>query len=327
MRRWIVFLCVLITIGVVVSQWKPVRSITIIVPWAAGGATDQVTRMTASLMEPDLGKKFIIVNTPGGAGSIGTLNAWQAPHDGYTWTANSVMSIASYPVLGYLKVTHRDWKYLLPVYNPNVVVVNPNTPYKSVQDLVEALRKNPDIPLSSAGTGSGGHIALEHFASYFGVKYKHVPYAGGAPATTAVVAGEVVGNMQFSNEVADMIRAGKLRALCTLGAEPLELDGYGTIPSIRQWYPDFPECATYFGIMIPADVPTEVLEAVYKIFEKAAKSEEFNRWAIKQGLVPVCIYGDEADRVVEKVVVRDLWLLYDRGIATISPLEFGIQRP
>lgn len=237
------------------------------------------------------------------------------------------MSIASYPALGYMKVTHRDWKYLLPVYNPNVVVVNPATPYKTIQDLINAMRENPEIPMSSAGTGSGGHIALEHFANFFGVKYKHVPYAGGAPATTAVVAGEVVGNMQFSNEVADMIRAGKLRPLCTLSAKPLELLDYGTIPSIREWYPDFPDCGAYFGLMIPADVPAAVLEAVYKIFEKAALSETMKEWAMKQGLVPVCIYGPEADKIVDEVTRRDLWLLYDRGIATVSPAEFGIPRP
>lgn len=179
--------------------------------------------------------------------------------------------------------------------------------------------------------GYAGDHGSGHHRSFVGVLFRcelnDIEWDGAFLGALNDQEGPYEGNMQFSNEVADMIRAGKLRALCTLEAEPLELDGYGTIPSIRQWYPDFPECATYFGIMIPADVPTEVLEAVYKIFEKAAKSEEFKRWAIKQGLVPVCIYGDEADRVVEKVVVRDLWLLYDRGIATISPLEFGIQRP
>lgn len=322
----LVFLLILVTVATF-AKWKPTKPITVIVPWAAGGSTDQVTRMITSQMEPLLGVKFIIVNTPGGAGSIGTLNAWQAPHDGYTWTANAVLDLAKYAVLGYMDVTHRDWKYFLPIYAPNVVVVNPNTPYKHINDLIKAMKENPEIPMGSAGTGSGGHVALEIFAEYFKVKYKHVPYAGGAPATTAVVAGEVVGNMQFSMEVADMLRAGKLRALCTLSAKPLTISGYGTIPSIREWYPDFPDVGAYFGLAIPKDVPSEVLETVAEVFEKAANSPAMKEWADKQGLVSVCIYGEEADKIVEEVAKRVTWLLYDRGIATISPEKFGIPRP
>lgn len=309
-----------------IAEWKPTKSITVIVPWAAGGSTDQVTRMITSQMEPLLGRKFIIVNTTGGAGSIGTLNAWQAPHDGYTWTANATLDLTKYAVLGYMNVTHRDWTYFLCAEAPNVVVVNPNTPYKTIEELVKAMKENPEIPMSSAGTGSGGHVALEIFAEYFNVKYKHVPYAGGAPATTAVVSGEVVGNMQFVHEVADMVRAGKLRVLCTLAAEPINLQGYGEIPSIRQWYPDFPDVRFHFGLIIPKDVPTEVLQTVGEVFEKAANTDTFKEWAIKQGLKPVCYYGKEAEDIVEQVARRVTWLLYDRGIATISPEQFGIPR-
>jgi tripartite-type tricarboxylate transporter receptor subunit TctC len=325
MRKFLVFL---IAVLVVVSfaQWKPAKSITVIVPWAAGGSTDQVTRMITSQMEPLLGRKFIIVNTPGGAGSIGTLNAWQAPHDGYTWTANATLDLTKYAVLGYMNVTHRDWTYFLCAEAPNVVVVNPNTPYKTIEDLVKAMRENPEIPLSSAGTGSGGHVALEIFAEHLKLKYKHVPYAGGAPATTAVVSGEVVGNMQFIHEVADMARAGKLRILCTLASEPINLQGYGEIPSIRQWYPDFPDVRFHFGLIIPKDVPEEVLKTVGEVFEKAANSDVFKEWALKQGLRPVCYYGKEAEDIVEQVARRVTWLLYDRGIATVSPEQFGIPR-
>ncbi len=326
MKRLLGVVLILVLCFSAFAQWKPVKSITVIVPWAAGGSTDQVTRMITAQMEPLLGRKFIIVNTPGGAGSIGTLNAWQSPHDGYTWTANAMLDIIKYPLLGYMDVTHRQWKYFIPIYAPNVVVVNPNTPYKTVTEVIEAMKQNPELPWGSAGVGSGGHVALEIFAEYFGVRYKHVPYAGGAPATTAVVSGEVVGNMQFSMEVADMVRAGKLRAICTLASKDLELQGYGTIPSIRKWYPDFPDVGAYFGLIIPADIPSEILKSVAEVFDKAADTQEFKDWAIKQGLVPVKIYGEEADKIVEGIASRVGWLLFDRGIATISPEKYNIPR-
>ncbi len=326
MRRLLGVILILVFSVVLFGQWKPTKSITVIVPWAAGGSTDQVTRMITAQMEPLLGRKFVIVNTPGGAGSIGTVNTWQAPHDGYTWTANAMLDIVKYPLLGYMDVTHRQWEYFIPILAPNVVVVNPNTPYKTVDEIVQTMKENPEMPWGSAGVGSGGHVALEIFAEYFNLKYKHVPYAGGAPATTAVVSGEVVGNMQFSMEVADMVRAGKLRPICTLAANDLELQGYGTIPSIRKWYPDFPDVAAYFGLIIPADVPQEVLKTVAEVFDKAADTQEFKEWAIRQGLVPVKIYGEAADKLLEEIASRIGWLLYDRGIATVSPEKFDIPR-
>jgi tripartite-type tricarboxylate transporter receptor subunit TctC len=321
-----VFLSVIL-LTVIFAEWKPAKSITVIVPWSAGGSTDQVTRMITSQMEPYLGRKFIIVNTPGGAGSIGTVNTWNASHDGYTWTANAVLDLTKYALLEEsITFTHRDWKYFLPIYAPNVVVVNPSSPYQTINDLIEAMKNNPEIPIASAGTGSGGHVAAEIFAEYFNVKYRHVPYAGGNPATVAVVSGEVVGNMQFSMEVADMLRAKRLRALCTLSAEPLTISGYGTIPSIREWYPDFPDVGAYFGLIIPKDVPMEILETVGQIFEKAANSKAMKDWADKQGLVSVCVYGEKADQIVEETARRVTWLLYDRGVLKISPEKYNIPR-
>ena len=84
------------------AQWKPTKPITIIVPWAAGGATDQVTRLAAAELEPALGQKIVVVNQPGGAGSIGTKSAMDAPKDGYTWTAGAAKQLGTYPLLGML---------------------------------------------------------------------------------------------------------------------------------------------------------------------------------------------------------------------------------
>ena len=84
------------------AQWAPTKPITIIVPWAAGGATDQVTRLAAAELEPALGQKVVVVNQPGGAGSIGTKNAMEAPKDGYTWTAGAAKQLGTYPLLGML---------------------------------------------------------------------------------------------------------------------------------------------------------------------------------------------------------------------------------
>ena len=95
------------------QQWKPTKPINLIVPWAAGGSTDQITRVTAAELEKVLGQKIIVVNQPGASGSIGTKNAWEAPKDGYTWTAGAAQDLGTYQALGMLDVPAKDWHLFL----------------------------------------------------------------------------------------------------------------------------------------------------------------------------------------------------------------------
>src|SRR5688572_5888375 len=110
------------------ATWKPSRPITIIVPWAAGGSTDQVTRITAAELEKALNQKVVIVNQPGASGSIGSKNALEAPKDGYTWTAGAARDLGTYKVLGMLDTTIQDWHLFLNVANTSVVGVNAGAP-------------------------------------------------------------------------------------------------------------------------------------------------------------------------------------------------------
>ena len=106
--------------------WQPDKPVTIIVPWAAGGSTDQVTRVVAGELEEALGQSFVIVNQPGASGSVGTKNAWEAEHDGYTWAAGAASDLGTYPVLGMLDITLDQWALYLDVANVSVVGVNPD---------------------------------------------------------------------------------------------------------------------------------------------------------------------------------------------------------
>src|SRR6266496_4516855 len=122
------------------ATWKPTKPITIIVPWAAGGSTDQVTRVTAAEIEKALGQKVIVVNQPGASGSIGTKNALDASKDGYTWTAGAAQDLGTYAVLGMLDTKIQDWVLFLNVANVSTLSVNPATPYKSATDVIDAMR-------------------------------------------------------------------------------------------------------------------------------------------------------------------------------------------
>ena len=138
--------------------WKPEKPITIIVPWAAGGSTDQVTRVAAAEIEKALGQKIVVVNQAGASGSIGTRNAMQAPADGYTWTAGAAKDLGTYVVSGLLDTKIADWRLYLNVANVSVLGVNPNTPYKTAQDVVDAMKAKPgQVSVATAGVNSSGH--------------------------------------------------------------------------------------------------------------------------------------------------------------------------
>ncbi len=319
---------ILAGIGPAAAAWKPVRPVTVIVPWPAGGSTDMTARILASQMERFLGQRIVIVNTPGGGGSIGMKEAWDRPRDGYTWAANSSTAVISYAVLGQLDVTHRDWLYFYVLYAPNVIAVPSNSPYRTVMDLAEAMRARPGaVRVSSAGAGSSGHLGAETFRVAAGATYRHVAYAGGAPAVIAAVQGEVEAVMQLSMEVAEMLRAGRLRALAVMSSTPLTIEGYGVIPAITQAFPNFPETGSYFGLMIPKDTPGEIVSAIEAAFRPAAEAPAVRLFARQNGVVAVSLTGRRALEVTEQKARRVAWLLFDAGLARRSPAELGIPRP
>jgi tripartite-type tricarboxylate transporter receptor subunit TctC len=311
------------------QQWKPSRPINLIVPWAAGGSTDQVTRIAASEMEKALGQTIVIVNQPGASGSIGTKSAWDAPRDGYTWTAGAAQDLGVYETLGSLKTRITDWHLFLNVANVQVMSVNPKTPYNSAKDVLDAMKAKPgQVSVATAGVTSAGHNAMELIAKDTGVKYKHVTYDGGNPAVVATVAGEADVTTQLAVEQADMIRGKRLRPLASVSDKPLELEGYGTIPPLSQTLPGFTAPINYFGIFIPKGVPDEVVKTVERIWaENIAKSEALKKYAVSRGALFAPQYGEAAQKAVFPAVQANAWLLYDGGKAKVSPDTVGIAKP
>src|SRR5215207_4915506 len=244
--------------GSAAAQWKPTRPINLIVPWAAGGSTDQVTRVTAAELEKALGQTIVIVNQPGASGSIGTKNAWEAAKDGYTWTAGAAQDLGTYQTLGMLDVPAKDWHMFLTVANIAVVGVGAQTPYQNIQQLLDGMKAKPgEIKVATAGVTSGGHNAMEAISRATGVKYRHVTYDGGNPAVVATVSGETDLTTQLAVEQAEMIRGKRIRPLATVSDRPLEIEGFGTIEPISKTIPGFKAPANYFGIFIPKGVPAE----------------------------------------------------------------------
>jgi tripartite-type tricarboxylate transporter receptor subunit TctC len=311
------------------QQWKPTRPINLIVPWAAGGSTDQVTRIAAAELEKALGQTIVIVNQPGASGAIGTKSALDAPKDGYTWTAGAAQDLGAYQTLGSLNSNIKDWHLFLSVANIQVIGVNPSRPWKNAKELIDDMKARPgQISVATAGVTSAGHNAMDFIVKATGVKYKEVSYDGGAPAVVATVSGEADLTTQLAVEQADMIKGKRLRPLATVSDRPIELEGYGTIPPLSQTIAGFTAPANYFGIFIPNGVPDEVIKTVERIWtQNITKSDALKKYAVARGALFNPLSGDAAQKAVFPAVQANVWNLYAAGKTKVSPDTVGIPKP
>ncbi|MFZ2738173.1 MAG: tripartite tricarboxylate transporter substrate binding protein [Burkholderiaceae bacterium] len=310
------------------ATWKPNKPINLIVPWAAGGSTDQVSRIAAAELEKVLGQKIVVINQPGAAGSIGTKNAWEAPRDGYTWAAGAAQDLGAYQSLGMLNVSIKDWHLFLHVANIPVISVNPGTPYQNARQLLDAMKTKPDLKVATAGVTSGGHNAMEAISQATGVKYRHVTYDGGNPAVVATVSGETDITTQLAVEQAEMIRGKRLRPLATVSDKALEIEGFGTIEPIAKTLPGFKSAANYFGIFIPKGVPAEVVATMEKIWaDHMTPNDAIKKYAMNRGAFFGPSMGEAAQTNAFPAVQANVWLLHNGGKTKVSPDTVGIPKP
>jgi tripartite-type tricarboxylate transporter receptor subunit TctC len=308
--------------------WKPERPITIIVPWAAGGSTDQMARIVASELESELGQKFVVVNQPGASGSIGTKNATEAPKDGYTWAAGAATDVGTYRVLGLLDSGLKDWHMFFAVANLTAIAAHPNAPFKDFGQLLDALKKNgSNVPVATAGLSSAGHNFMESLKAAGKVDYKHVTYDGGNPAVLSTVAGETQAVSQLLVEMSEFIKGKRLVPLAVLSEKPVLLEGYGEIPPTTKWLPSMPAPMNYFGIWAAKGTPDNVLQTMAAVWDKKIKnSEPLKKYAAARSALFTPIHGEEAERESFKMVRYSAWLYFDGGKAKVSPDTLGIPR-
>ncbi|MGF1624415.1 MAG: Bug family tripartite tricarboxylate transporter substrate binding protein [Alphaproteobacteria bacterium] len=308
------------------AQWQPDRPIQIIVPWAAGGSTDQVTRVVAPIIEEALGQSVVVVNQPGASGGIGTQAVLDAPRDGYTWTANAIANNATYAVVGLVENTGiDDYRLYLHVANVPVVSVNVDSPYQDFGQLLEAMQAGEDVTVATAGVNSSGGMALAAINEQVPINARMISYDGGNPAVIATASGEAVATTQLAVEQSEMIRGGRLRPLAALSAQPLEIEGIDPIPSVTDWLPDMPLAPDYFGILIPVGAPQEVYDTMDAVWaEHVMTSEALETYSVERGAFFDPSYGEEARARAMPVAISEACARVDRNEAVLDPSEIGI---
>jgi tripartite-type tricarboxylate transporter receptor subunit TctC len=237
----------------------PSRAIHLVVPFPPGGGPDLVGRILAPKLSEALGQPVVVENRVGSNGNIAGELVAKAPADGYTLLVGNDSLFVINPHL-YKQVPFDPLKDLAPVTslvsNGFFLAVNPSVPARTLPEFVEYARKaNPPIQYASGGNGSQHHLTMERLKARAGFKAVHVPYKGGAPATTATVAGEVQAMMSGTSTAAQ-IKAGRLRALAFTG--PQRSRALPDVPTVAEFYPDF-VMVQWYGLFAPAGTPEPVL--------------------------------------------------------------------
>lgn len=240
----------------------PENTITLVVPFAAGGSTDVVARVIAERMSADLGQQVIIQNVAGAGGSLGAANVARAEPDGYTILMGTVATHALNPLMLKAKPydAEKDFAPIsLLVVVPNVLVVNPELPAKNVKELLALLKAEPDkYSYASSGNGTPLHLSGELFNSMAGVKMQHVPYKGSGPALNDVIGNQVP--IMFDNlpSSSGHIKAGTLRALAVTTAE--RAPSFPDVPTMAEAGIPGYETYTWNALFAPAGTPKPVID-------------------------------------------------------------------
>jgi len=238
---------------------KPVR---LIVPAAAGGATDIVGRLVAHQASLAWPQPMVVENVAGGGGVIGTQVVARAGGDGHTLLMGAINHTINASLVGKLPYDSvKDFTFIAHLVSiPNVLVVHPSLPVKTLAEFIQYARSNDTLVFASSGNGTSQHLSAEMFRMETGVKYQHVPYKGAAPATNDLLGGHV--HLMFDNlpAAAPNIRAGKLRALAVTSAK--RNPAFPDLPAISETVPGF-DVRSWFGLMGPAGLPRPVVDKLH----------------------------------------------------------------
>ncbi len=287
-RAAIFFAALLATAPSAQAQKYPERPIRMVVPFAPGGGTDIIGRIVGQGLSEALGQPVVIDNRGGAGSTLGTEIAAKSPADGYTLLFGNI-SLAFNATL-YTRLRYDTLRDLAPVtlaaVQPNILVINPAIPARSLKEFIDLARTNPGkYNYASAGTGSGTHLAAELLKLLTKIDIVHVPYKGTGPALTDLLGGQV--NMMVSTFASALphVKSGRMRALAVTTAKrsPATPD----VPTlIEGGVPGF-DYSTWYGLLAPAGTPRAVIDTLNATTHKVLRRDDIRQRLEQQGVDPI----------------------------------------
>ncbi len=271
------------------AQWAPTRTVTVVVPYPAGGPTDILARTIGAELAKTLGQPVVVENVPGGAGAIGTRRVAQAAADGHVLVFGTNQTHATNLSLLPQGGGYDPVKDFAPVAGladlQHLVVVGPEVPVKTAAELVALARKDPGkLTAGSTGPGSASHLALELFKVRTGTDIAHVPYKGSAPLLTDLLGGHV--NLSFATTptVLQQIQSGKLRAIAV--ASPNRSPYLPEVPTLAEAGVRGVEADAWLAMFAPAGVPAPALARLREATLEAMRQPAVRETLTKSGMTP-----------------------------------------
>jgi tripartite-type tricarboxylate transporter receptor subunit TctC len=290
------------------AQVYPSRNPHVIVPFAAGGPTDVLTRIAADRVSPALGQKLVVESRAGAGGNLAAETAVRAEADGYTLlvAGQAILAInkALYRKLNYDPVTDFKFVGMLGVI-ANVLLVNPKAvPVSSVAELIALARKKPgEISYASNGPGSLTHLTTAVMAHQAGVEFLHVPYQGAAPLMTDLLAGRIGMTFTAASAALPLVQSGQLRALAvTTGVRSRFSPDIPTL--VESGFPSL-DAPTWFGVVVRAATPAPILAKLRAEFNTVITSEDYAKALEKQSMEILAVPPETSDAFLARE--RALW--------------------
>jgi tripartite-type tricarboxylate transporter receptor subunit TctC len=320
--RWsAALLAALVSTAPAQAQTYPNRPITFVVSFAAGGLSDVPGRLLAAEMQQRIGQSIVVENKPGASGVTGGSYVWRAEPDGYTLLVNALADAQN---LHYLPVPYsavNDFALIGQVTDgpPVILIVNANSPYKSVADLIADAKANPSkVSFGTSGPATSPAIAVSQLNALAGTQIVDIPYRGSAPAAVAVVTGEVQGAFVFYSNARSLHDDGKVRALAV--ASPQRMASWPEIPTMAELgFPGF-DHRGFVGLAAPGKTPAPIVALLNKHLNEAINSDAFKRRMEPLGMtIPADNTPEKFAEFMRRETARQAELAKLTGHAPLEP--------
>jgi tripartite-type tricarboxylate transporter receptor subunit TctC len=276
-RWWVAALGVLaLSVGPVQAQNYPNRPISFVVPFAPGGLTDVPARILAPIMQEKLGGSIVVENKTGASGVVGATHVWRAEPDGYTLLVNALADVQN---LHYIKVPYNavdDFTLIGKISEgpPLVLIVNAELPYKSLKELIDDAKANPNkISFGTSGPATSPAISTTQLNATAGTKIVDVPYRGSGEAAAAVVTGAVQATFTFFSAAKPLVEGGKVRPLAVAGAK--RIPAWPDVPTMEELgYKNFNHSG-FVGLVGPAKLPQPIVATLAKALNESIHADLF----------------------------------------------------
>jgi tripartite-type tricarboxylate transporter receptor subunit TctC len=298
------------------QAWPTKQAIKFIVAYPPGGASDVTARLIATKLGEVLGQSVVVENKAGANGIIATDFVAKSAPDGYTMLMANLGPNALNPVV-YKKLPYdaiKDFQGVtLTSIVPQVVVVNPNLPVKSIPELIAYAKANPGkVSFGSAGQGASNHLSGELLNSLGGIKMQHIPYKGDAPSIVDLMSGQI--QVALPTTVAGLphVKSGKLRAIAVTGSKRLE--GMADVPTVAESLPGY-EAVSWGGVMVPAGTPKEIVTRLNTEINRILNMPDVAEKLRALGAIIVGSTPEEFDKYVKDEITKWGKVARDNNIA------------